>query len=170
MAKDKTLSVRCDDATEQKFTRLAEQSGMPKADLLPAMMNVWETQQLKERVPGRADDIDAFMAGIKQLSNLYLASVDGAILAKATAKAEWELEEKGYRKEKAILIQKQDELLAKIDALTKEIHQLKEDNTRLITENEKFKAAEKEKVDTVSEIREVKEIIKKLQEASGEKA
>ncbi len=164
MAKDKTLSVRCDEATEQRFTQLAEQSGLPKAMLLPAMMNAYETQQLKERIPGRADDIDSFLTGVKQLSNLYLASVDGALLAKASAKAEWQMEEEAYRKEKAILLQKQDELQKKNEALAKELQKLKEDNDRLFKENEMLKADAKTKTEAMAEIREIKEFVKKLQE------
>lgn len=165
MAKDKTLSVRCDEATEQRFTQLAEQSGLPKAMLLPEMMTAYETQQLKNRIPGRADDIDAFLTGAKQLSNMYLASVDMALLAKASAKAEWQMEEEAYRKEKAILLQKQDELREKNEAMAKELQKLKEDNTRLIKENEMLKADAKAKTDTVAEIREIKEFVKKIHEA-----
>lgn len=168
MAKDKTLSVRCDEATEQRFSMLAEQSGLPKAVLLPEMMNAWETQQLKERVPGRADDIDAFHAGVKQLTNLYLASVDGALMAKVAAKAEWQIEKDTYRKEKALLLQKQDELREMNDAQAKELQKLKVDNARLIKENESLKASAKEKADTALEIRELKEIVKMLQDSKGE--
>lgn len=168
MAKDKTISVRCDEATEQRFSLLAEQSGLPKAALLPEMMKLWETQQLKLRVPGRADDIDAFNAGIKQLTNLYIASVDGAVLAKAAAKAEWQVEEESYRKEVALLLKKQDELQEMNVAQAKELQELREENARLVKENETLKNTVEEKEDTLSEIRELKEFVKMLRESKVE--
>ena len=94
---------------------------------------------------------------------MYLASVDMALLAKASAKAEWQMEE-AYRKEKVILLKKQDELREKNEAQAKELQKLKEDNSRLFKENEMLKADAKAKTEAMAEIREIKEFVKKLQE------
>ena len=56
----KTTSVRAEEETIEKFDKLAEEYNITKTDLFPQLLEAYQEKKLKEKVPGRADDIDGF--------------------------------------------------------------------------------------------------------------
>ena len=65
----KTTSVRAEEETIEKFDKLAEEYNITKTDLFPQLLEAYQEKKLKEKVPGRADDIDAFRAILKQIND-----------------------------------------------------------------------------------------------------
>ena len=85
MANNEVFSVRADKETIEKFNAIVEKSGFKKADLLPALIATWEAEEDRNLLPGRADEIDAFDALLKQVRTSYRNSLQLAVLAKDTA-------------------------------------------------------------------------------------
>ena len=110
----KTTSVRAEEETIEKFDKLAEEYNITKTDLFPQLLEAYQEKKLKEKVPGRADDIDAFRAGLKQIKDLYFSSIDMAVLAKTTGEKELNVELKTKTRTIADLQAKQEELKERI--------------------------------------------------------
>ena len=134
----KTFSVRAEVENIEQFDKFAEEHNITKTDLFPLLLEAFREKDLKEKIPGRADNIDAFKASIKQLNDLYFASIDMAILAKTTAEKELRVELKTRTRTIEDLQAKQDELKERIeqlekalDASTNEINGLRVENTKL---------------------------------------
>lgn len=134
----KTFSVRAEVENIEQFDKFAEEHNITKTDLFPLLLEAFREKDLKEKVPGRADNIDAFKASIKQLNDLYFASIDMAILAKTTAEKELRVELKTRTRTIEDLQAKQDELKERIEQLekaleasTNEINGLRVENTKL---------------------------------------
>ena len=60
MANDKVFSARADEETIDRLNELAEKTGMKKAEILPALLNAWEANRVREALPGRTTEIDNF--------------------------------------------------------------------------------------------------------------
>ena len=58
MANDKVFSVRADDATIAQLDKIAEESGLKKAEILPVLLTSYATAQAKSILPGRATEIE----------------------------------------------------------------------------------------------------------------
>ena len=175
----KPISVRAEEETIEKFDKLAEEYNITKTDLFPQLIEAYQEKKLKEKVPGRADDIDSFKAGLKQLNDLYFASIDMAVLAKTTAEKELKVELDTKTRTIADLQAKQDELLERIAKLEEGLNVATTENLNLKQEAEKLTKtiADKETliqslknnaaaVDAVGAIAELKEIVKNLQNKS----
>ena len=67
----KTTSVRAEEENIERFDKLAEEYNITKTDLFPQLLEAYEEKKLKEKVPGRADEMDAFKVCLKQLHDLY---------------------------------------------------------------------------------------------------
>lgn len=173
----KTTSVRAEEETIEKFDKLAEEYNITKTDLFPQLIEAYQEKKLKEKVPGRADDIDAFKAGLKQLNDLYFSSVDMAILAKTTVEQELKMELETRTRTIADLQAKQDELKEQIEKLEQALDTATSENNRLLVEINKMNDAIAEKdtliqslknnaaaVDAVGAINELKDIVAKLKQ------
>lgn len=115
----KTTSVRAEEETIERFDKLAEEYNITKTDLFPQLIEAFEEKKLKEKVPGRADELDAFKAALKQLHDLYFSSVDMAVLTKTTAEQELMVELETRTRTIADLQVKQDEMKERIVKLEK---------------------------------------------------
>lgn len=138
MANNPVFSVRSDQETIEKFTSIAEKSGMKKSEVLPALIAVWESEEVKQKLPGRAEEIDAFDELLKQTRTAYHSSLQLAMLAKETGQKEAAVEMEMKSRTIRDLQKKQDEQEAvlkakedKIQTLTKEIERLTADVERL---------------------------------------
>lgn len=134
----KTTSVRAEEENIERFDKLAEEYNITKTELFPKLLEAFEEKNLKEKVPGRADEIDAFKTVLKQLHDLYFSSVNMAVLAKTTAERELRVELETRTRTIADLQAKQDELKERIEQLekaldssNKEINDLQEENANL---------------------------------------
>ena len=179
----KTTSVRAEEETIEKFDKLAEEYNITKTDLFPQLLEAYQEKKLKEKVPGRADDIDAFKAGLKQLNDLYFSSVDMAILAKTTAEQELKVELDTKTRTIADLQTKQDELKERIAELEAALNTATTENNRLTIEVGKLNDAINEKdtliqslknnaaaVDAVGAIAELKEIVASMKKKEPKQA
>lgn len=176
----KTTSVRAEEETIEKFDKLAEEYNITKTDLFPQLLEAYQEKKLKEKVPGRADDIDAFKAGLKQLNDLYFSSVDMAILAKTTAEQELKVELDTKTRTIADLQAKQDELNERIAKLEEALNTATVENNRLTIEVGKLNDTIKEKdtalrnsqaaADAVGAIAELKEIVASMKKQEPEPA
>lgn len=84
----KPLGLRVNDELAAQFRQYAEELGVSQEAAFSAMMKLVDIDKLKERVPGRADDIDEFRILQEQMLTKFLASVDAAALAKTQAREE----------------------------------------------------------------------------------
>ncbi len=177
----KTTSVRAEEETIEKFDKLAEEYNITKTDLFPKLLEAYQEKKLKEKVPGRADDIDAFKAGLKQINDLYFSSIDMAILAKTTAEQELKVELDTKTRTIADLQAKQDELTECIEKLEEGLNTATNENSQLkieikkLTENINDKDAliqslknNAAAVDAVGAIVELKELVAKLKKPEPE--
>lgn len=179
----KTTSVRAEEETIEKFDKLAEEYNITKTDLFPQLIEAYQEKKLKEKVPGRADDIDAFKAGLKQLNDLYFSSVDMAILAKTTAEQELKVELDTKTRTIADLQAKQDELKERIAKLEEGLNTATNENNQLQIEIKKLNETIADKdaliqsmkqndstvADAVGAIAELKEIVANLKKEPEKK-
>ena len=178
----KTTSVRAEEETIEKFDKLAEEYNITKTDLFPQLIEAYQEKKLKEKVPGRADDIDAFKAGLKQLNDLYFSSVDMAILAKTTAEQELKVELDTKTRTIADLQAKQDELKERIAKLEEGLNTATAENNQLQIELKKLNETIVDKdaliqslknnaaaVDAVGAIAELKELVANLKKPEPDK-
>ena len=178
----KTTSVRAEEETIEKFDKLAEEYNITKTDLFPQLIEAYQEKKLKEKVPGRADDIDAFKAGLKQLNDLYFSSVDMAILAKTTAEQELKVELDTKTRTIADLQAKQDELKERIAKLEEGLNTATNENNQLQIEIKKMNETIADKdaliqslknnaaaVDAVGAIAELKELVANLKKEKKKK-
>ena len=175
----KTTSVRAEEENIERFDKLAEEYNITKTDLFPQLLEAYEEKKLKEKVPGRADEMDAFKVCLKQLHDLYFSSVDMAVLAKTTAEQELKVELETRTRTIADLQTKQDELNERIEKLIKALDDTKTENNQLRQENIKLNEAIADKdtliqslknnaatVDVVPVVQDLKEIIVMLKQGS----
>lgn len=76
MANDKVFSARADEETIERLNELAEQTGMKKTEVLPALLNAWEANRVREALPGRTTEIDNFHNLLQQLKKAYTGSLE----------------------------------------------------------------------------------------------
>ena len=135
----KVFSVRTDEETFEMINKLVEENKLTKTELQSIAIAAAAEKFLKEKIPGRSDEIDAFETGLKQLRNLYFSSIDMAILAKTTAAKELRVELETRTRTIADLQAKQDELKARIEQLEKALDASTNENNGLQVENTKLK-------------------------------
>lgn len=168
----KTTSVRAEEENIERFDKLAEEYNITKTDLFPQLLEAFEEKKLKEKVPGRADELDAFKAGLKQLHDLYFSSVDMAVLAKTKAEQELKVELDTKTRTIADLQARQDELNERIAKLEETLNTATNENSQLQIEIKKLTETIIDKdaliqslknnaaaVDAVGAIEELKEIV-----------
>lgn len=90
MAADKVFSVRADEATIAQLEKLADESGMKKTELLPALLSAYATEQAKGALPGRASEIENVESLLAQIKTAYLASLELNANAEARIRTEYE--------------------------------------------------------------------------------
>jgi len=89
MANDKVFSVRADDATIAQLDKIAEESGLKKAEILPVLLSSYATAQAKSILPGRATEIENVTSLLDQIKTAYLASLELNANAEARIRAEF---------------------------------------------------------------------------------
>jgi len=90
MANDKVFSARADEATIERLNAVAEQSGMKKSDLLPALLEAYENNRVREALPGRATEIDNFHNLMGQVERAYTSSLELNVNAENRIRDEYE--------------------------------------------------------------------------------
>ena len=170
----KTTSVRAEEETIEKFDKLAEEYNITKTDLFPQLLEAYQEKKLKEKVPGRADDIDAFRAGLKQIKDLYFSSIDMAVLAKTTGEKELNVELKTKTRTIADLQAKQEEALntatAENNKLTIEVGKLNDsiNEKDTLIQSLKNNAAAVDAVGAIAELKDIVALLKKEPEPEKE--
>ena len=89
MANDKVYSVRADDATIAQLDKIAEESGLKKAEVLPVLLSTYATAQAKSFLPGRATEIENVTNLLDQIKTAYLASLELNANAEARIRSEF---------------------------------------------------------------------------------
>ena len=78
MANDKVLSIRADEETIERLNALADQSGMKKAEILPALISAYEADRVRDAIPERAADLDNMRSLMQQIEHAFVASFEFA--------------------------------------------------------------------------------------------
>ena len=89
MANDKVFSVRADDATIAQLDKIAEESGLKKAEIRPVLLTSYATAQAKSILPGRATEIENVGNLLDQIKTAYLASLELNANAEERIRAEF---------------------------------------------------------------------------------
>lgn len=90
MANDKVFSARADENTIERLNAVAEQSGMKKSDLLPALLEAYESNCVRQALPGRTTEIDNFHNLISQIERAYTGSLELNVNAENRIREEYE--------------------------------------------------------------------------------
>ena len=90
MANDKVFSARADEATIERLNAVAEQSGMKKSDLLPALLEAYESNCVRQALPGRTTEIDNFHSLLSQVERAYTGSLELNVNAENRIREEYE--------------------------------------------------------------------------------
>lgn len=90
MANEKVFSVRADEATIAKMNQIAEDSGMKKAEILPVLIAAWESNVIREALPGRSTEIDNVHNLLAQIERAYASSLELNLNAENRIRAEYE--------------------------------------------------------------------------------
>ena len=172
--KEKTAvkSTRARVSTISKFDKLAEDFNLTQADLYDIAVDAAEIKLLKEKVPGRVDEIDALETTLTQIRKFYYSSIEMAALAKSTAEKELRVEIDIKTRTIADLQQQQDEMKARLEELEQENKVLLDEKAKLENEAKTLNAviADKEAlltamkksaatVDVAATVEELKKVI-----------
>ncbi len=128
--KDETLKADFDKwsaAVSEKFGVARVTNGVA----LRALLNLAKIEEVKERVPGRAEEINDYRTMLDQLLTRYLSSVDAAALAKTQAEEEVQVELATRTRTIAELQKKLDDLKEQNAKLEQVVDSATAENNRL---------------------------------------
>ncbi len=128
--KDETLKADFDKwsaAVSEKFGVARVTNGVA----LRALLNLAKIEEVKERVPGRAEEINDYRTMLDQLLTRYLSSVDAAALAKTQAEEEVRVELATRTRTIAELQKKLDDLKEQNAKLEQVVDSATAENNRL---------------------------------------
>ncbi len=173
----KPLGLRVNDDLATQFRQYAEELGVSQEAAFSAMMKLVDIDKLKQRVPGRADDIEDFRTLQDQMLTKFLSSVDAAALAKDKAEADVKVELANKARYISDLLKMQDDLKKRVAELEEGLDKATNENNRLQVEVTKLNEAIADKdaliqslknnaaaVDAVGAINELKDLVAKLKE------
>ena len=171
----KPLGIRGDDALNKDFKSFAKELGVSQDVALRELLKLADIDKMRQRVPGRAGDIDDFRTLLDQLLTKFLSSVDAAALAKTQAEEEVKVELNTKTRTISDLQKKQDELHERIEKLEQALESATTENNRLQVEVNKLNETIADKdvliqslqnnavaVDAVEAFAELKELVANL--------
>ena len=176
----KPLGIRADKELTADWRafldEVKEKLGISAQDAaLRELLKLADIDKMRQRVPGRAGDIDDFRTLLDQLLTKFLSSVDAAALAKSQAEEDVKVELDTKTRTISDLQKKQDELKERIEKLEQALDSATTENNRLQVEVNKLNEsiADKEAliqslknnaaaVDAVGAIAELKELVANL--------
>ena len=120
MANNKTLSVRADEETAERFDSIAEEANITKTELFPLLLDLWEKKKLQTALPGRTDEIESFSDSLKHIDAIYRSSLSMAVNARNEAKEETKKELNSFKTVIQDLQEKNANLDQKLAGLTTE--------------------------------------------------
>lgn len=178
MAKTSPVAIQATDETKKRLDEIAEQSGISKTELLPRMIDAWETANIMQRMPGRSDEIKQFDAAVTQIKAYYRSSLVMALTADEAAMAKAENELKTHVKTIADLqgmlelaAKRENTLKAEKDELEGKLFSLVEENAKLKSIIDAKDAALQSNADMVTILSEIKKVMEqKAKPAAEEKS
>ena len=137
----KPLGIRADEELTADWraflTEIKEKLGISAQDAaLRELLKLADIDKMRQRVPGRASDIDDFRTLLDQLLTKFLSSVDAAALAKKQAEDSVKMELDTKTRIIADLQAAQDELKERIATLEKGLDAATSENLNLKQEVE----------------------------------
>lgn len=137
----KPLGIRADEELTADWRafldEVKERLGISAQDAaLRELLKLADIDKMRQRVPGRASDIDDFRTLLDQLLTKFLSSVDAAALAKTQAEESVKVELDTKTRTIAELQKKQDELQERIATLEKGLNEATTENLNLKQEVE----------------------------------
>jgi len=93
-------SFRANQKTIDRFKAFAKETGCPTSQFVDQLINLWESQQIREITPTRQKEIDAFDAAMKRIHEIYQNSLTA--WAEAKDQAESNVSKQIERMEKTI--------------------------------------------------------------------
>lgn len=157
MANDKVLSIRADAETIDRLNTLADQSGMKKAEILPALISAYEADRVRDAIPERAADLDNMRSLMQQMEHAFVASFEFA--ANTEARIRVEFQNRIESNEQAIASLKEATAKSKEEASTAKIEAaaMAEARDRLADELSKAQELLKSKTDSIGGLKAAKE-------------
>lgn len=157
MANDKVFSARADEATIEKMNQIAEESGMKKAEILPALIAAWEANTIREALPGRATEIDNVHNLLIQIEHAYTASLELNVNAENRIRTEFEARISSSEQAVASLKEAVVKAQEKATASNTEIKAMKEARDHMAEELAKANDIIKTKTETIDGLKATKE-------------
>lgn len=157
MANDKVFSARADEATIEKMNQIAEESGMKKAEILPALIAAWEANTIREALPGRATEIDNVHNLLIQIEHVYTASLELNVNAENRIRTEFEARISSSEQAVASLKEAVVKAQEKATASNTEIKAMKEVRDHMAEELAKANDIIKTKTETIDGLKATKE-------------
>ena len=182
----KPLGLRADEelaaAFRQFVAELGQKQGVKNLSqdaALRELLKLADVDKIKERVPGRADEIEDVRTLLDQFLTKYLASVDAAALSKEKAEADVKMDLDNKSRYISDLLKKQDELKERVAKLEESLDKATSENDLLQVEINKLNKAVEDKdalilslknnaaaVDAVVAIAELKELVANMKKES----
>lgn len=168
MAKE-NYAVRLETEEINDIKQLASEKGITQGEVHSLMLKALKEKDLKATVPGRADDIDAFNAGLSSLKDLFYASISFASLAKKDAEQEGkEKLEMANRTIKDLQIQT-DAFKEQVEHLKHDIHVLTDDKVSLQSEVARLVKVVEEKDVMIKSLQANAKLMEKLESLVADK-
>ena len=157
MANDKVLSIRADEETIERLNALADQSGMKKAEILPALISAYEADRVRDAIPERAADLDNMRSLMQQIEHAFVASFEFA--ANTEARVRLEFQNRIESNEQAIASLKEATAKSKEEASTAKIEAaaMAEARDRLADELSKAQELIQTKTESIDGLKAAKE-------------
>lgn len=184
----KTLGIKAGEDTTAKWKgycdAIRDKVGVKnQEEALCELLKLADVEKMKERVPGRQDDIDDFRTMLNQLLTKYLSCVDAFSMAREKAVEDVKLELETRSRTISELQHQQDELKKRIDELEKGLDAATTENNQLQIEIKKLNEAIADKdalvqslknyaaaVDAIGAIAELKELVASMKKESEPEA
>lgn len=179
----KPLGIRADEALTADFRSFVKELGVSQDVALRELLKLADIDKMRQRVPGRADEIDDFRTLLDQTLTKYLSSVDAAALAKTQAEADVKIELDTKTRMISELQATQDKLKERIATLEEGLNVATKENNQLQIEIKKLNETISDKdaliqsmkqndstvADAVGAIAELKELVANLKKEPEKK-
>lgn len=157
MANDKVLSIRADAETIDRLNTLADQSGMKKAEILPALISAYEADRVRDAIPERAADLDNMRSLMQQMEHAFVASFEFAANTEARVRVEFQSRIESNEQAIAGLKEKAQQAETKATEKIEEAKRLQAERDQLADELSKAQELLKSKTDSIGGLKAAKE-------------
>lgn len=165
MANDKVFSVRADEETIERLNGLADESGMKKAEILPALIAAFEANKVRDRLPGRAAELDNLRNLLQQVEHAYVACLEYAANTEQRVRADFLTRIENNEQAVASLKEKAKAAEDKATEATAAAKSLQEERDQLAESLTVEQGKTQEQAERIDELKETKDSLKQERDA-----